>query len=96
MASRSWLYMHTAAPGSSAAPMHANHARMPCTRRIWYPAPSTAEPAPAQVEMNAGWQGALAGLIQAPGQFSQCLQSYSIFAANYTACPRLNSVPDIH
>lgn len=46
--------------------------------------------------MNAGWQGALAGLIQAPGQFAQCLQSYNIFSANYTACPRLQAVPDIH
>ena len=42
-----------------------------------------------QVEANAGWSGALAGLAQAPGQFAQCLQSYSIFAANYTACPKL-------
>lgn len=43
-----------------------------------------------QVEANAGWSSALAGLAEAPGQFSQCLQSYSIFAANYTACPKLN------
>ena len=49
-----------------------------------------------QVEQNAGWQGALAGLIQAPGQFSQCLQSYNIFAANYTACPRLSAAKPIH
>ncbi|KAK9803849.1 hypothetical protein WJX73_008180 [Symbiochloris irregularis] len=49
-----------------------------------------------QVEYNAAWTGVMAGMVQAPEQFSQCLQSYSIFAANYTACPKLQEAPGSH
>ena len=39
-----------------------------------------------QLDYNAGFQGALAGLAEAPGSWEQCLQGYGLLTKDTTVC----------
>jgi endoglucanase len=42
------------------------------------------------IENNAGFQGALAALAEAPGTWEQCLQGYGVLTKDHTVCGKLD------
>lgn len=41
------------------------------------------------IENNAGFQGALAAMVEAPGTWEQCLQGYGVLTQDHTVCSKL-------